>query len=227
MVRENSRTVYSGILYGVMAAAVLTVSLVLSADILMLIYLLINIAGIYVNSLRNRLGLILFAAAAAIYCVVCFLNGFYGDFALNIAIGIYYIVFFFRWQKTPEENKINSFKWFWWLIILAVGAAAVPLVTWLLSLVSTVQPLINSLSSFFTVTAVILTAARTWQQYSLWLAVNIVQAALWITTITQSGTDYIAMIIVNSILLIINAYNLIVWLRLYMRQKQERQSDLA
>ncbi|MDR3263423.1 MAG: nicotinamide riboside transporter PnuC [Clostridiales bacterium] len=192
--------------------------IIFGSDPLSFVYAALSVAAIYLNSRRLREGLLFFAASVGLYVYISFQNRFYGESVLNVLFFAYYIFSFFRWQKASGDNKILSVKKRLVIYILMSGIVFIPLYMLLLRVFKTEKIFLNSLSTFLNCVAVIFTVKRIFQQYLVWLAINAVQIALWLSTLQGRSAAYLPILILNLFFLGINIYNYLNWKKMYALQ---------
>jgi len=147
---------------------------------------------------------------------------YYGDVMLNL---LYYLptnfVGWIVWKKNmnAETNEVYkkrmSVKMD--LLLLAVSVAAVFGYAWLLKILGGNLPLVDSMSTVFSVIAQILMIRRFMEQWVVWIIVDIVSVIMWIAALKTDGAS-IAVLLMWTVFLI-NA--IIMFVKWYFESKKE------
>lgn len=166
-------------------------SIIWGDNILALISGIAGIIGV-VLAAKGKISTYAFATInVAIYALLTFQNQLYGEFMLN---AFYYIpmnfVGFYLWKKHKNQEsgdvqtRTLTLKQ---TILMLIGVSAVVVVYWqILSRIGGKLAFIDSMSTVFSVVALIMQVARYAEQWLLWIIVNVVSIVMWVLLI---GTD--------------------------------------
>lgn len=150
-----------------------------------------------------------------LYAFIAYEQGYYGDTMLNLA---YYlpmnIIGFFLWKKhtksdTGEVEKIRLTKKNLCILGL-VSTASVGGYAMFLDSLGGSLPLLDSISTVFSLVAQYLCAIRATEQWIFWIIVNVVSVMMWLTAFLQ-GSDGIATLLMWCVYLVNAIIMLIAW----------------
>ncbi len=155
-----------------------------------------------------------------LYALISYKAGLYGDAALN---ALYYLpmqfVGWYSWVKRREnEGSVTviarrmSNRQRIGLIVFSLIVTA--LVGYLLWLLGDRQPLKDSATTVFSITAMFLMVRRFMEQWVLWVAVNIISVIMW-TIALSNGESHSALMILMWLFYLANSVNgWITWFKL-------------
>lgn len=160
-----------------------------------------------------------------LYAIVAYKAKYYGDVMLNL---LYYfptnIIGWILWEKNLGKEKVSVTKkrmtvkqdiLVAFLSICAVGVYS--LVLWLLD---GNLPVVDSMSTVFSVIAQILSIKRFTEQWVIWIIVNVVSVIMWITALFNEGAS-IAMLLMWSVYLGNSIIMFVKWM------KESRKGELS
>ena len=81
-------------------------------------------------------------------------------------------------------------------------------------------PFVDSISTVFSIIAMVLMAWRFMEQWVLWIIVDVVSVIMWIVVLAKGGTD-ISVLLMWTAYLINAIYGFINWIKLYKAQPIE------
>ncbi len=186
-------------------------------------YVALMLVGIFLNNEKRKEGMLVYAAASAVYTFISFGEAFLGDFILNAVFVISYIAVYVYLFYCKNFNIQHVKPWIY-LVIAGIFAVVIPCYTLILQQFHSEQPLINSISTVVTITAVILTLLRYYEQYAFWFITNIVQIVLWATTL-KTGTEHIFILVFNCFFAVLNIVYFLKWRKQYLGEKTNEESD--
>lgn len=140
-----------------------------------------------------------------LYVFIAFKAKYYGDVMLN---GLYYfptnIIGWVLWEKNVNkgENTVAKKRMKWWqdLIWGVVSVGAVFAYSFILKLLGGNLPLVDSMSTVFSVVAQILMIRRFAEQWIIWIIVDAVSVIMWVVAYAN-GEGSIAMLLMWSVYL--------------------------
>lgn len=152
-----------------------------------------------------------------LYAFIAFDAGYYGDTMLNL---LYYlpmnVIGFFLWRKNIQSDtgeviketlgKKNSIK------LAGISVFAVIGYSMFLKSLEGNLPLVDSISTVFSVIAQFLCAMRMAEQWIFWIVVNVVSVAMWVIAF-MDGSDSVATLLMWCVYLINAVIMWIAWKR--------------
>ncbi len=154
---------------------------------------------------------------APLYAYLSFVQGYYGDFALNL---YYFAMMFPGWWFWSRHQSADAAKGItrtrltrreraWWC--LACGVATVGL--WaVLVWVGGTRPLCDAVTNVFSIAAMMLTVKRAIEQWYLWIAVNAIEVVMWFGVWQTSGA-MVSVLLMWLLFLANGVYMFRLWLR--------------
>ena len=162
------------------------------------------------------------------YGYIAYTQKIYGDMMLNWAI---YLPMMFAgiilWKRRlDDECSIikASLSGKQRLLLLIINIIAILLYAGVLHKLKAVQPLVDSATTVFSITAMFLTLKRCIEQWILWTAVNILSVIMWCRVFFSTGGTSAATLIWWMIMLISGIIFYIQW-RNSLRKTQLQQSE--
>jgi len=157
-----------------------------------------------------------------LYALVAFKAKYYGDVMLNT---LYYlptnIIGWVLWEKNVNKGENTVVKkrmnWKQDIIWTVVSVAAVFAYSWILRLLGGNLPIVDSMSTVFSVIAQILMIRRYAEQWVIWIVVDVVSVIMWVVAFAN-GEGSIAMLLMWSIYL----GNAIIMFIKWMRESKKR-----
>ncbi len=140
-----------------------------------------------------------------LYAIVAFKAKYYGDVMLNV---LFYlptnIVGWILWEKNVNEESNTVYKKRMSIpqsiIVLGLSVAAVFGYSYFLKLLGGNLPLVDSMSTVFSIVAQILMIRRFAEQWVIWILVDVVSVIMWFVALFNEGAS-IAMLLMWSIYL--------------------------
>lgn len=159
------------------------------------------------------------------YSYISFKNALYGNLALYV---LYYfpmqVLGIFKWKKhlkkdvqeivkTKLSNKERS--------VYLIFAVILSLITYfILKYLGDLNPLIDSITSVFSVIGLILTVKRCIEQWYVWFIVNALSTVMWVEAYLN-GSNCFATILMWAVYLVLSVYFLYTW------NKEIKNSDIV
>lgn len=150
-----------------------------------------------------------------LYAIIAYKTKFYGEVMLNL---LYFVPMEFYgiyvWNKnmnheTHEVNKRSMNKGQVTVLCFAIAAVTVAY-GFLLKHLGSRLPFVDSFTNTVSVIAMIVTIKMFWQQWVLWLVVNVVSCGMWIYSFVN-GTGSVAILLMWIIYLANSTIMLIKW----------------
>jgi nicotinamide mononucleotide transporter len=136
-------------------------------------------------SLKRRIATYPFGLVGiSIYIFLCYHTGIYADMALNIFYGIMSVYGWFRWLKAPLVSDLVSIRTL--TPIQQVCAIAATLLLWgaiylaLVTFTDSSVPILDSATTAFAITGMILMAERYLEYWSCFIVANALSIPLYI-----------------------------------------------
>ncbi len=149
------------------------------------------------------------------YAYLSFVNGLWGNLALY---ALYYfpmqILGIFRWRKHLKTDKQEivktqlSVKDRFFYAFLTLLASLV--LAYVLKFTGDSSPVIDAITTVFSVTGLLLTVKRCIEQWHVWLVVNGLSAVMWLNLVLH-GSKTLATFMMWSVYFVLAIYFLIVW----------------
>jgi len=150
---------------------------------------------------------------AALYAWIAYQSQFYGEVMLNAG---YYLpmqfIGYYLWKKNMDGDlvEVKGFTGRQRLGIYAGSIVAIGGYGLILQALNGNLPFFDATSTVLSVIAMLLMAARSKDQWGLWILVNIVSIYMWLTTFLKSGNG-IAMVTMWSAYLVNSVYGYWNW----------------
>lgn len=214
--------------YGLLVVAILMVAVVplFSAEKGWVLTLITSIASIIAGILNYKgrhLTYPVYVVYAALYTYVALTSHMYGE---AILYGIYalpmYIYSSVKWLKNmdvggeEEDLEIYAIDRKHLLGILGIGVVVLAGYGYILSMIGSSVPYLNSLSTVCSATAIYMTNKRYKEQWWAWLSYSFTFAAIWMSNMTISFAVQSAFFVVLNILGMIN------WKKEYKAQEKKK-----
>lgn len=163
-----------------------------------------------------------------LYAIVAWKARYYGDVMLNL---LYYfptnIIGWVVWSKHLNQEKNEVYKKRMTLmqdILLAIiSAAGVLGYSYILKLLGGNLPIVDSMSTVFSVIAQILMIKRFTEQWVIWIIVDIVSVIMWIATFFNGG-ESVAVLMMWSVYLANAVIMFVKWLK---ESKQDASKEVS
>lgn len=217
----NTLTIFDWILIiGVIAANLIYSILEESADIVGSAAGISGVICVVMVARGNIMNYLFGVINVSIYAYISFKAGLYGDAALN---ALYYFpmqfIGWFSWVKKREEAESvtvvarrMSRSQRVWLSLACVILTAV--VAWILHISGDPQPVKDSATTVLSVIAMFLMVRRFMEQWTLWVAVNIISIVMWSIALIN-GQSHSALMVIMWVFYLANSVNgWITWVRL-------------
>lgn len=217
----NTLTIFDWILIiGVIAANLIYSILEESADIVGSAAGISGVICVVMVARGNIMNYLFGVINVSLYAYISFKAGLYGDAALN---ALYYFpmqfIGWFSWVKKREEAESvtvvarrMSRSQRVWLSLACVILTAV--VAWILHISGDPQPVKDSATTVLSVIAMFLMVRRFMEQWTLWVAVNLISIVMWSIALIN-GQSHSALMVIMWVFYLANSVNgWITWVRL-------------
>lgn len=217
----NTLTIFDWILIiGVIAANLIYSILEESADIVGSAAGISGVICVVMVARGNIMNYLFGVINVSLYAYISFKAGLYGDAALN---ALYYFpmqfIGWFSWVKKREEAESvtvvarrMSRSQRVWLSFACVILTAV--VAWILHISGDPQPVKDSATTVLSVIAMFLMVRRFMEQWTLWVAVNIISIVMWSIALIN-GQSHSALMVIMWVFYLANSVNgWITWVKL-------------
>jgi nicotinamide mononucleotide transporter len=217
----NTLTIFDWILIiGVIAANLIYSILEESADIVGSAAGISGVICVVMVARGNIMNYLFGVINVSLYAYISFKAGLYGDAALN---ALYYFpmqfIGWFSWVKKREEAESvtvvarrMSRSQRVWLSLACVILTAV--VAWILHISGDPQPVKDSATTVLSVIAMFLMVRRFMEQWTLWVAVNIISIVMWSIALIN-GQSHSALMVIMWVFYLANSVNgWITWVKL-------------
>ena len=152
-----------------------------------------------------------------LYAIVAWNAKYYGDVMLNL---FYYfptnIIGWVAWIKHMDKEKNEVYKkrmtWKQDVILAFISVVGVLGYSYVLKLLGGNLPMVDSMSTVFSVIAQILMIKRFMEQWIIWIIVDIVSVIMWIAAFFNGG-ESIAVLIMWSVFLVNAVIMFVKWLK--------------
>ncbi|MGN0437595.1 MAG: nicotinamide riboside transporter PnuC [Lachnospiraceae bacterium] len=152
-----------------------------------------------------------------LYAIVAWNAKYYGDVMLNL---LYYfptnIIGWVAWIKHMDKEKNEVYKkrmtWKQDVILALVSVVGVLGYSYILKLLGGNLPIVDSMSTVFSVIAQILMIKRFMEQWVIWIIVDIVSVIMWIAAFFNGG-ESVAVLIMWSVFLVNAVIMFVKWLK--------------
>lgn len=218
-------TIFDYIILFFTLTTILVVSIVFKCDALSIIYSVIGLFAIFSLSKGLFFSPILLILTYIIYATQSYLGGLYGEAILNIFILIpiqaYTMInWLIKHKKSAKKtNKaiINKIHWKEWLFVLGGYLLILVASYFILRALKTNYLILSTLSFAGAILANYLTMRGTFYQFVVYLANNVVLILMWLMPLiegSQSGTNFLPIVVSLVAFTLINIYGLINWIKL-------------
>lgn len=152
-----------------------------------------------------------------LYAIVAWNAKYYGDVMLNLC---YYfptnIIGWVAWIKHMDKEKNEVYKkrmtWKQDVMLAFISVVGVLGYSYVLKLLGGNSPMVDSMSTVFSVIAQILMIKRFMEQWIIWIIVDIVSVIMWIAAFFNGG-ESIAVLIMWSVFLVNAVIMFVKWLK--------------
>lgn len=207
--------------------SVITVSLVgiiFQSDLLTTICSIVGIITALLLAKGKNLGQIFGLLIVALYSIVSFKNGYYGEVIIYLGIMLpMYIIGIISWLKhqNKETNsvEVNKIKAKEWCIVFVVSIIAFTLIYFLLKMFNTNQLIISSLSVIDSLFAVYLQIRRSKYSFYFYVINDLILIALWGIPVISGSLILLPMVFNPLINLINDLYGIYNWRKLERIQR--------
>ena len=159
------------------------------------------------------------------YSYISYKNALYGNLVLYMC---YYfpmqVLGIFRWRRhlKPETGEIVKTKLLpRERILYLLGAAVLSVIMYfILKYFNDQSPVIDAVTSVFSVAGLILTVKRCIEQWYVWFIVNILSVWMWIAAY-QNGSNCFATILMWSVYVVLAVYFFVIWHKELRRQNNQ------
>ena len=195
------------------------VAIIFKSDILTTICSIVGIITALLLAKGKNLGQIFGLLIVALYSIVSFKNGYYGEVIIYLCIMLpMYIIGIISWIKhqNKETNtvEVNNIKIKEWIIVSFVSVLAFILIYFLLKLFNTKELFISSLSVIDSLFAIYLGVRRSKYSFHFYVVNDLILIALWGIPVISGNLILIPMIFNPIINLINDLYGIYNWKKL-------------
>ena len=160
-----------------------------------------------------------------LYAIVAWNAKYYGDVMLNL---FYYfptnMIGWVAWIKHMDKEKNEVYKkrmtWKQDVMLAFISVVGVLSYSYVLKLLGGNLPMVDSMSTVFSVIAQILMIKRFMEQWIIWIIVDIVSVIMWIAAFFNGG-ESIAVLIMWSVFLVNAVIMFVKWLKESVPGKEE------
>ncbi|MDP3397718.1 MAG: nicotinamide riboside transporter PnuC [Bacteroidales bacterium] len=217
----NTLTLFDWILIlGIIAANLIHSILEQSVDVVGSLAGVTGVICVVLVARGNILNYIFGVVNVSLYAFISYKAGLYGDAALN---ALYYFpmqfIGWYSWVRRREEAESVTVvarrmvaRERVYLALTSILLTAI--VAWILYLFNDPQPVKDSATSVLSVIAMFLMVRRFMEQWTLWVAVNIISIVMWSIALLK-GESHSALMVIMWIFYLANSINgWITWVRL-------------
>jgi nicotinamide mononucleotide transporter len=217
----NTLTLFDWILIlGIIAANLIHSILEQSVDVVGSLAGVTGVICVVLVARGNILNYIFGVVNVSLYAFISYKAGLYGDAALN---ALYYFpmqfIGWYSWVRRREEEESVTVvarrmvaRERVYLALTSILLTAI--VAWILYLFNDPQPVKDSATSVLSVIAMFLMVRRFMEQWTLWVAVNIISIVMWSIALLK-GESHSALMVIMWIFYLANSINgWITWVRL-------------
>ena len=217
----NTLTLFDWILIlGIIAANLIHSILEQSVDVVGSLAGITGVICVVLVARGNILNYIFGFVNVSLYAFISYKAGLYGDAALN---ALYYFpmqfIGWYSWVRRREEAESVTVvarrmvaRERVYLALTSILLTAI--VAWILYLFNDPQPVKDSATSVLSVIAMFLMVRRFMEQWTLWVAVNIISIVMWSIALLK-GESHSALMVIMWIFYLANSINgWITWVRL-------------
>ena len=159
-----------------------------------------------------------------LYAFVAWNAKYYGDVMLNL---LYYfptnIIGWVAWTKHIDKEKNEVYKkrmtWKQDFVLAVISVFGVLAYSYILKLLGGNLPIVDSMSTVFSVIAQILMIKRFMEQWVIWIIVDVVSVIMWIAAFFNGG-ESVAVLIMWSVFLV----NAVI---MFVKWRKESKSDVT
>lgn len=203
------------------------VGIIFKSDLLTTICSIVGIITALLLAKGKNLGQIFGLLIVALYSIVSFKNGYYGEVIIYLGIMLpMYIIGIISWLKhqNKETNsvEVNKIKAKEWCIVFIVSIIAFTLIYFLLKMFNTNQLIISSLSVIDSLFAVYLGVRRSKYSFYFYVINDLILIALWGIPVIGGSLILLPMVFNPLINLINDLYGIYNWRKLERIQGREK-----
>jgi len=203
------------------------VGIIFKSDLLTTICSIVGIITALLLAKGKNLGQIFGLLIVALYSIVSFKNGYYGEVIIYLGIMLpMYIIGIISWLKhqNKETNsvEVNKIKAKEWCIVFIVSIVAFTLIYFLLKMFNTNQLIISSLSVIDSLFAVYLGVRRSKYSFYFYVINDLILIALWGIPVIGGSLILLPMVFNPLINLINDLYGIYNWRKLERIQGCEK-----
>lgn len=215
---------YERIIFPLVLVSIIIISFIINDSKIALISAICGISYTILAG-KGKISCYLFGLMGTMcYAYISYKNQLYGNLSLYM---LYYlpmqVIGIFKWKKhlnkntgvinkTKLSNKEN-FAYFTISLIVTIIFA------WILHKFNDANPIIDSITTIFSITGLILTIKRAIEQWYLWAVVNVLSAIMWIEAYL-AGSNCFATILMWSVYAVLAVYFMHTWNKELQTQEQ-------
>lgn len=201
------------------------VGIVFKSDLLTTACSIVGITTALLLAKGKNLGQIFGLLIVALYSIVSFKNGYYGEVIIYLCIMLpMYIMGIISWikhqSKETDSVEVNTIKAKEWCIVSVVAVIAFVLIYLLLKAFNTNQLFVSSLSVIDSLFAIYLTVRRSKYSFYFYVVNDLILMVLWGIPVIGGNLVLIPMLFNPIINLINDLYGIYNWRKLEKMQKK-------
>lgn len=195
------------------------VGILFRSDLLTTICSIVGITTALLLAKGKNLGQIFGLLIVALYSIVSFKNGFYGEVIIYLCIMLpMYIIGIISWIKHQNKDtntvEVNKIKLKEWIIVFLVSVIAFVGIYYLLKLFNTKELFISSLSVIDSLFAIYLGVRRSKYSFYFYVVNDLILIALWGLPVIGGSLILLPMVFNPTINLINDIYGIYNWKKL-------------
>lgn len=206
---------YERIIFPTIVLAIITISFIMKDSKVALISAICGISYTILAG-KGKISCYLFGLMGTLcYAYISYQNSLFGNLALYL---LYYlpmqIIGIFKWKKHLNKDtgmviktKLTPKERLQYFILSAIVTI---IFAYFLKLFNDANPIIDAITTIFSITGLILTIKRAIEQWYLWAVVNVLSAIMWIEAYI-AGSNCFATILMWSVYAILAIYFLHTW----------------
>jgi len=195
------------------------VGLIFKSDLLTTICSIVGIITALLLAKGKNLGQIFGLLIVALYTIVSFKNGYYGEVIIYLCIMLpMYIMGIISWIKHQNKDtntvEVNKIKLKEWIIVLIISIIAFVIIYFLLEMFNTKQLFISSLSVIDSLFAIYLGVRRSKYSFYFYVVNDLILIVLWGIPVISGSLILLPMVFNPTINLINDIYGIYNWKKL-------------
>ncbi len=225
-------TLFESLLLVFSIVAVLTVGICFKSDVLTIVTSIVGIICALLLAKGLVLGQFFGLAIVVLYSIVSYLNGFYGEMIIYIAIMFpMYIWGIVEWIRnrnndTTKTVEVNEIRWKEWVCLSVCAAGAFVGFYFMLKALNTSQLIVSTLSVVDNIFAVYLLARRSKYGFVSYIVNDLILIVLWGASVVCGNWAMLAMALNPVVNLVNDIYGVVNWSRMQKQQKLAKEREV-